>query len=79
MKCNVKALAISIGAVIGAYVMLLGWVSASGWGIGIVDALSSLYIGYKPGFLGGLIGGVYGFIDGAIAGAIIAYIYNKVQ
>jgi hypothetical protein len=67
-KCNVKALAVAVGALWAIYVLLLGWIAAFGWGEDMVDLLSSLYIGYAPTFLGGIIGGIWAFIDGAIAG-----------
>ena len=77
-KCNIKALAIAIGAVSAAYVFFLGITASFGWGEAIVDGISSLYIGYGPSFLGALIGAVWAFADGAIAGALIAWIYNMV-
>ena len=48
-----------------------------GWGVALVEALSSLYIGYSPSILGAIIGAVWGFIDGYIAGIVIAWIYNR--
>lgn len=58
--------------------MVLGWISAFGWGTEMVNTLSSLYIGYNSGILGGLIGAVWGFADGALGGVVIALIYNAV-
>jgi hypothetical protein len=77
-KCNIKALAVAIGVLWAIYVLLLGWIAAFGWGREMVTVLSSLYIGYKPTFVGGIIGGIWAFVDGAIAGAIIAWVYNLV-
>ena len=48
-----------------------------GWGIALVDAISSLYIGYSPSVLGAIIGAFWGFVDGYIAGVVIAWLYNK--
>ena len=49
-----------------------------GWGKGIVEVMSSVYIGYSASFLGGIIGAVWGFADGLIGGAIFALIYNGI-
>jgi len=77
-KLNVKAFAAGMGACFGLAMLLLGWVAIYGYGASMVAAMASIYIGYKPTFLGAIVGGIYGFIDGAIGGAIIAYVYNKV-
>ncbi|MGA8573609.1 MAG: bacteriophage holin [Desulfobaccales bacterium] len=77
-KCNIKALAVAIGALWSFSVLLLGWMAAFGWGREIVTVLASLYLGYAPTFLGGIVGAIWAFIDGAIAGAIIAWVYNLV-
>ncbi len=78
-KLSIKALAIGCGVSWGIYMMFLGWVAAYGWGIQIVQTISSLYIGFTPTFLGGIIGGLWGFFDGAIGGAIFGWIYNLVM
>ena len=77
-KLNVKALALGLGISWAIGMLFLGWVSIFGWGIKLVEASSSLYIGFAPTFLGGIIGAIWGFVDGAIGGAIIALIYNAV-
>lgn len=77
-KCNIKALAVAIGALWALYVLGLGWMAAFGWGREMVTVIASLYIGYSATFFGAIIGGIWAFIDGAIAGAIIALVYNKV-
>jgi len=77
-KLDVKALAVALGASWGFGMLFIGWVSIFGWGTEFVDAMSSVYIGFAPTFLGGIIGGVLGFVDGAIGGAIIAVVYNVV-
>ena len=76
MPLNVKALALSFGATVALFMLFIGWAAAFGWGVGVVTAISSLYIGFAPTILGGIIGAIYGFIDGAIGGALIAYFYN---
>ena len=76
MKLSVKALALSFGIVWAAGVFLLGIMAIRGYGANIVSALGSVYLGYKPTFVGSIIGGVWGAIDGGIAGAILAWLYN---
>jgi hypothetical protein len=78
-RLNVKALAIAGGVPVGpvhADDRLVCVVF--NWGNGFVAAMSSVYIGFRPTFLGGIIGAVWGFFDGAVAGAIIAWVYNGV-
>jgi len=58
--------------------LFVGWASMFGWGTGVVEMMSSIYLGFAPSVLGGIIGAVWGFIDGAIGGAIIALVYNAV-
>lgn len=77
-KLNVKALAVAIGVSWAICMLFLGWVSIFGWGVKVVEVLSSVYIGFAPTFLGGIIGAIWGFIDGAIGGVIIAFVYNVI-
>jgi hypothetical protein len=77
LKLSVKGLTISSALVFGVSFAFLGWISAAGWGAEVVNLISSVYVGYKPGFLGGIIGGLYAAVDGAIGGALIAWLYNK--
>ena len=75
-KFNLKALALSLGITWSVGLLLMGWVSALGWGEEAVEVLSSFYIGYESSFLGGIIGAAWGFVDGAIGGVIIGFLYN---
>ena len=75
-KLNVKALALGLGISFGIYMLFLGLVSMFGWGIEIVNTLSSFYIGFEPSVLGAIIGAIWGFFDGLVGGAIIAFVYN---
>jgi len=77
-RLNVKALAIGVGASWAICMLISGWASMFGWGVNFVEAMSSVYVGFAPTFLGGIIGAIWGFIDGAIGGAIIAFVYNIV-
>ncbi len=76
-QINLKALALSLGATFGAYVFLLGILAMFGYGVPVVEAISSLYMGYAPTCLGALIGGLYAFFDGAVAGLLIGWLYNR--
>ena len=76
-QCSPNALGVAIGALWAAYVFFCGITAMFGWGVALVEALSSLYIGYSPSILGAIIGAVWGFIDGYIAGIVIAWIYNR--
>jgi hypothetical protein len=77
-KLNVKALAVALGVSWAFCMLFVGWASIFGWGTEFVKIMSSVYIGFRPTFLGGVIGAIWGFIDGAIGGAIIALVYNTI-
>lgn len=75
-KLRVLPMAFGLGVTWGIGIMLLGWVSAAGWGTKLVEVLSSLYLGYASAFLGGVIGGIWGFGDGFFAGLVLSLLYN---
>jgi hypothetical protein len=75
---NIKALAATIAILWGTSLAIVGWGAAFGFGDLFVNVMSSLYIGYAPGFTGGLIGGIWGALDGAVTGLITGYIYNYI-
>ena len=76
-KLSPNALGIAIGALWAAYVLFCGITAIFGRGIALVDAISSLYVGYGPSIPGAIVGAVWGFVDGYIAGVVIAWVYNK--
>lgn len=77
-KIDVKAFGLSLGIVWGGGMVLLGFINMAGvWGRGIEEIMATLYIGYKPTFLGSIAGGIWGFFDAGIGGMIIAWLYNK--
>jgi len=76
-KFSPNALGIAIGVLWAAYILFCGITAMFGWGIALVDAISSLYIGYGPSVLGATIGAVWGFVDGYLAGVVIAWLYNR--
>jgi hypothetical protein len=65
-----------MGITWGLGMVCLGWIAAAGWGVKIVEALSSLYLGFAATFVGGLIGGLWGFADAFLAGLVLAFPYN---
>lgn len=75
-KLRVVPMALGLGVTWGIGIMLLGWVSAAGWGTKLVEVLSSLYLGYTSTFLGGVIGGLWGFVDAFFAGLVVSLLYN---
>ena len=77
-KCQPLALGIAIGVVWAFYVACAGIMAMFGWGVALVDALGSFYLGYGASIVGALIGAIWAFIDGFVAGFVIAWIYNIV-
>lgn len=77
-KLDIKAFGLALGIIWGLAMLSLGLINIAGhWGSGIVDEMSTLYIGYKATVLGSIIGGIWGFLDAGIGGVIIAWLYNK--
>ncbi len=77
-KLQPLPLGIATGVFWAICVFVAGIFAMSGWGVALVTALASLYIGYSASILGAFIGAVWAFIDGFVAGFIIAWIYNRV-
>jgi NhaP-type Na+/H+ or K+/H+ antiporter len=69
-------MALAMAVTWGLGIMLLGWISASGWGSRLVVSLSSLYLGFASTFVGGLIGGAWAFADAFVAGLVLTALYN---
>ena len=87
-RLNVPALAIAMGAIWGASVLLITWLNCitagiglglegDGWFAPLVRAMGACYSWYGPSFLGGIWGGICGFIDGGVCGWLLALIYNR--
>ena len=53
-KLSVKGLALGIGVAWAFCMLCIGWGSSFGWGEEFVETMSSVYIGFKPTFLGGM-------------------------
>ena len=76
-KINSFSLGLAIGFAEGLYFMVFAWLGwLTGYGVQLIDQLSTVMIGYEPSLIGGIIGGALGFIDGFIFGLIVAFIYN---
>ena len=79
-KLDVKALALSLGIVWGACLLIMGLIaSVFDWGVTFIALMSTLYVGYNASFLGAIIGGIWGFFDAGIGGLVIALLYNKLS
>ena len=75
---GVLSIGVALGLTNALVVFLLGITTAVfGWGILVVQVLSTLYIGYEPTFLGSVTGAVWGFFDAFIGGVLFAWIYNR--
>lgn len=80
MKLNARALALTAGLGWAAVMLIVGALNAAfpPYGQAFLDAISSLYPGFRPTGSPGsiLIGAMYGLIDGLIGGAAIGWLYN---
>jgi hypothetical protein len=75
---GVISFGLALGLTLALAVFLIGLTTALfGWGILVVQVLSTLLIGYEPSFVGAVAGAVWAFVDGFIAGAILAWLYNR--
>lgn len=78
MSLGVVSFGLAVGVTCAIFVFILGVVAtAFGWGLQLAAALSSLFIGFGPTFVGAIAGAVWAFVDGLIAGALIAWFYNR--
>ncbi len=82
MKLSIKALAITVGGIWGACVLLVGLAHLAwpGYGTAFLDLVASIYPGFHPdnGFAAVVVGTLYALLDGGIGGAVFAWLYNKV-
>ncbi len=77
-RCQPLALGIAIGVLWALYVFCVGIAAMFGWGVALVNALASFYIGFGASLFGAIVGAIWAFVDGLVAGLIIAWIYNMV-
>jgi len=79
IRLNELSLGFALGIACAIYALFIGVVAwLFGWGITVVEVLSSLYIGYDATFWGAIIGTIWAFVDGFIGGVIIGWVYNRV-
>ncbi len=81
MKLNIKAMAFATGILWGAAVLVTGLanVICSGYGLGFLQLLASIYPGYHASgsFGDAIIGTLYALLDGGIFGLVLAWLYNR--
>ncbi|MEE9597086.1 MAG: hypothetical protein V3V96_09940 [Acidiferrobacterales bacterium] len=80
MKLDIKGMAITLGLVWGAAVLLVGIANLiwPNYGQAFLELVASIYPGYTAGAGVGqlIVGTLYGLVDGAVGGAVIAWLYN---
>jgi len=80
MRCNVTALALTVGLFCAAAILIVAVANLiwPGYGRAFLDVAASIYPGYHPGSgVGSVITGtLYALVDGAIAGAVFGWLYN---
>ena len=80
MKLDIKGMAITLGLVWGAAVLLVGITNLiwPNYGQAFLEFVASIYPGYTAGASVGqlIVGTLYGLVDGAVGGAVIAWLYN---
>jgi hypothetical protein len=81
MKLNIKALALAVGGLWAACVLLVGLAHLvwPGYGGALLDLAASVYPGFHPanGVGAVIVGTVYALVDGAVGGAVFAWLYNR--
>ena len=78
MKLNSFNFGFSTGFVLAVGVIILGSaVKFLEVGTPLMQVLSSVYLGFRPTFLGIIYGILWAFLDGFVGGFLIAYIYNS--
>ncbi len=80
MKLNIKGMAITLGLVWGAAVLLVGVANLiwPDYGQAFLELVASIYPGYTADASVGqlIVGTLYGLVDCAVGGAVIAWLYN---
>jgi len=75
---GVISFGLAVAVTSAAFTFFLGLMAAFfGWGIELAAALSSLFIGFSPTFVGTIAGAVWAFVTGFVAGVTIAMLYNR--
>ena len=75
---GVISFGLAVAITSAAFTFFLGLMATFfGWGVELAGALSSLYIGFSPTFVGTIAGAVWAFVDGFVAGIMIAWLYTR--
>ncbi len=75
---GVISFGLAVAITSAAFTFFLGLMATFfGWGVELAGALSSLYIGFSPTFVGTITGAVWAFVDGFVAGVMIAWLYTR--
>lgn len=75
---GVISFGLAVAVTSAAFTFFLGLMATFfGWGVELAAALSSLYIGFSPTFVGTIAGAVWAFVTGFVAGITIAWLYNR--
>lgn len=76
-ELDTKGLGMALGTLCALSTMILGLSAMTiGWGVELVNVLSSLYVGYTATPTGIITGAIWGLIDGMVMGFLTAWLYN---
>ncbi|MFP6741313.1 MAG: bacteriophage holin [Alphaproteobacteria bacterium] len=74
---GVISLGLAFGITWSTGMIILGVAGAVfGYGLPVIDAMSSVYLGFGASVGGALVGALWGFVDGFTGGVVIAWLYN---
>ncbi len=80
MKLSPKAMALTLGILLGGSIFLVGLAAllSPEYGEDFLEVFVDLYPGFSEdgGFLNVLIGTAWGFVDGLVLGFLFAWFYN---
>lgn len=80
MRLSIKGIALAFGIIWAGGILCVGLVNlaAPSYGVGFLQAISSIYPGFHNSrhFVDVLVGTGYGLVDGGIGGLIFAWLYN---
>lgn len=77
MLLNKRSLGLSLGVVLGLFVLLgTWWLVIIGSAGATISKLHKFFAGYSLSWMGGLLGAFWAFVYGFIAGYLIAWLYN---
>ena len=69
---------LALGIIWGLLLFTMAFVAAiaGGYGVGFVQEIGAVYVGYHASFLGAVIGMLWGFLDAFVGGVIFVWLYN---